>query len=75
MAPGQKCHKLWHYLGSSLSQTSHIFKVAGTVAFDAGKLHLQIGAEPSMTLAPQPRSAGERGFRARWTNREGQVPD
>jgi len=47
MTPGQKCHKLWHYfgVGPGLSQASHVLQVARAVAFDSGKLLLQIGAE------------------------------
>jgi len=48
MPPGQKCHKLWHYfgVGPGLGQAAHVLQVAGAVAFDSGKLLLQVGAEP-----------------------------
>ena len=48
MAPGQKCHKLWHYfrLWPGFGQTSHIFEVAGTEAFDAGEFNPQIVGQP-----------------------------
>ena len=44
MAPRQKCHKLWHYLGvrPGLSQSAHILQVARTEDLDAGKLTLKI---------------------------------
>jgi hypothetical protein len=48
MTPGQKCHKLWHYfgVGPGLGQAAHILQVAGAVAFNSGKLALQVCVEP-----------------------------
>jgi len=48
VAPGQKCHKLWHFCGvrPDLGQGPHVLEVPRTIPLDSGKLYLQVMRQP-----------------------------
>ena len=48
VAPGQKCHKLWHFFGvqPDLGKGPQVLKVPRTIPLDFGKLYLQVMRQP-----------------------------
>jgi hypothetical protein len=48
VAPGQKCHKLWHFFGArpGPGQGPHVLEVPRTIPLDSGKLYLQVMRQP-----------------------------
>jgi hypothetical protein len=48
VAPGQKCHKLWHFFGvrPDPGQGPHVFEVPRTIPLDSGELYLQVMRQP-----------------------------
>ena len=48
MAPGQKCHKLWHFcpVWPCRGQAAHVLQVSRTEALHPGKLAAQIPGQP-----------------------------